>query len=171
MRVGLLSDTHLRAPGRRLERLLAEQLADAEVLLHAGDHVGDGVIEYLEQGQPRPCLGVAGNMDLGPLGRSLPARRVLRLGGVSVGLVHGWGAPAGLERRVREVFGPDEARVVVFGHSHRPLARQVGESWLVNPGSAFLPRGSSRGSVALLTLEGGRVAVEFRPVAAEGGEA
>ena len=164
MRVGLLSDTHLGQPERRLQRLLAEELADAEVLLHAGDHTGDAVIEYLEHEQSRPYLAVAGNMDLGLLGRALPARRMVQLGGVAVGLVHGWGGPAGLERRILEVFGPDEARVVVFGHSHRPLARQVGDRWLVNPGSAFHPRGSSRGSVALLTLDRAEVSVEIRAV-------
>ena len=164
MRVGLLADTHLGQPDRWLRRLLVEELADAEVLLHVGDHTGDGVIEYLENEQPRPYIAVAGNMDLGVRGRALPARRVVQLGGMAVGLVHGWGAPAGLEQRVLETFGPDEARVVVFGHSHRPLARQMGDRWLVNPGSAFHPRGSARGSVALLTLEGDGVAVEFRSV-------
>jgi hypothetical protein len=61
-------------------------------------------------------------------------------------------------------FDPDEAQVVVFGHSHRPLVRQVGDRWLVNPGSAFIPRGGSRGSVALLTLDADRVTVEVRGV-------
>jgi putative phosphoesterase len=164
MRVGLLSDTHLGLADRRLQRLLAGELADAEVLLHAGDHVGDGVIGYLEHEQPRPYLGVAGNMDLGVLGRSLPTRRVARLAGVAVGLIHGWGTPAGLEQRALETFGPGEVQVVVFGHSHRPLARRVGECLLVNPGSAFQPRGGSRGSVALLTLDPGGVEVEFRSV-------
>jgi hypothetical protein len=168
LRVGLLSDTHLGLADWSLERLLARELGDAEVLLHAGDHVGDGVIDYLEHDQPRPYLGVAGNMDLGARGRALPARRTLQLDGVAVGLVHGWGASAGLERRVLGAFGPDEARVVVFGHSHRPLARQVGDRWLVNPGSAFHPRGGSRGSVALLTLDRGQVAVEVRQVADTG---
>ncbi|HSH68670.1 MAG TPA: metallophosphoesterase [Deferrisomatales bacterium] len=167
MRVGLLSDTHLGQPEGHLRRVLAEELGDAEVLLHAGDHTGDAVIGYLEDEEPRPYLAVAGNMDLGVRGRALPARRVVQLNGVAVGLVHGWGAPAGLEQRVLEAFGPDEARVVVFGHSHRPLARQVGDRWLVNPGSAFHPRGSRRGSVALLTLERDQVALEFRSVGGE----
>ena len=163
MRVGLLSDTHLEGPDRCLTRLLAGELADAEVLLHAGDHVGDRVIDYLEHDQPRPYLGVAGNMDLGVRGRALPALRTVELGGVAVGLVHGWGPPRGLERRALEAFTPEQARVVVFGHSHLPLARQVGGRWVVNPGSAFHPRGGA-GSVALLTLEGERVEVEFRGV-------
>lgn len=164
MRVGLLSDTHLEQVGAGLSRLLAAELADAELLMHAGDHSGDAVVEFLENGQPRPYLGVAGNMDLGRHGRALPDRRVAQLAGTQVGLIHGWGAPQGLEQRVLAAFAGTRVAVVVFGHSHRPLVRQVGDCWLVNPGSAFHPRGGDRGSVALLTLEDGRVSVELRPV-------
>jgi len=165
MRVGLLSDTHLERADVGLSRLLSTELSDAEMLLHAGDHSGDAVVEFFESGQPRPYLGVAGNMDLGRQGRALPDRRVAQLAGTRVGLIHGWGAPQGLEQRVLAAFSDTRVAVVVFGHSHRPLVRQVGDCWLVNPGSAFHPRGGDYGSVAVLTLEDGRVSVELRPVA------
>jgi putative phosphoesterase len=162
--IGILSDTHLAAPDERLERLLAVTLADAEVLLHAGDHTGDAVIEYLQYDEPRPYYGVAGNMDLGRQGQSLPARRLVRVAGLTIGLIHGWGAPTGLEQRVLSAFDP-AVDVVVYGHSHHPGARRVDGRCLLNPGSAFHPRGPGRGSVAVLLAGGDRPAVEFREVA------
>ena len=163
MVIGILSDTHLAGPEERLERLLAVTLADAEVLLHAGDHTGDAVIEYLQYDEPRPYYGVAGNMDLGRQGQSLPAQRLVRVAGLTIGLIHGWGAPMGLERRVLSAFGP-EVEVVVYGHSHRPGTRWVEGRCLVNPGSAFHARGEGPASVAVLRAGGDRPVVEFREV-------
>lgn len=163
MILGVLSDTHLRVPGGRLEALLAGPLAEAEVLLHAGDYTGDEVLEHLELADPRPFFGVRGNMDAGPAAARLPRERVLELGGVRVGLIHGWGAPAGLEERVRGAF-PANLGLVLFGHSHRPTEVALGGTLLVNPGSAFDRRWAPRCTVALVEVGQGPIRVRFREV-------
>jgi len=151
---GILSDTHLASTDPRLAGLLEGPLGGAQVIIHAGDHAAPAVVEYLEYDEPRPYYGVAGNMDGARTHAALGASRVFTLGGLTVGLVHGWGAPEGLEERVLTVFDalPD---VVVFGHSHKPLVNRRGKTLLVNPGSPFQPRGVAKGSVALLTVEDG----------------
>ncbi len=151
MVLGLLSDTHLAAADGRLDRLLSGPLGTAEVLLHAGDHTAEAVVDHLEFVEQRPYHGVAGNTDAAAVARRLPGRRVLDLGGCRVGLVHGWGAPGGIEDRVRASFG-EPVDLIVFGHSH-VATRTVREGTvLVNPGAPFGPRGGRRGTVALVTL-------------------
>jgi putative phosphoesterase len=151
MLIGVLSDTHLGSDTTKLESLLLGPLGEAEVLLHCGDHASLAVVEYLTHIEPRPYYGVRGNMDQGQLAELLPVKRILTLGGVTIGMVHGWGAGIDLERRVGEAFSepPD---ILLFGHSHRPLIAKIGETLLVNPGSPFSPRSSKFGSVALIEL-------------------
>ncbi len=152
MVLGLLSDTHLAAADDRLDCLLSGPLGPADMLLHAGDHTAEAVVDHLEFAEPRPYHGVAGNTDAAAVARRLPGRRVLALGGCRVGLVHGWGAPGGIEGRVLAAFD-EPVDLVVFGHSH--VATHVVRDGvvLVNPGSPFGPRGGRRGTVALVTLD------------------
>ncbi|GAB6061400.1 metallophosphoesterase family protein [Deferrisoma palaeochoriense] len=162
MLLGLLSDTHLAEPDDRLEALLRGPLGPAEVLLHAGDHTGPAVVDYLEFVEPRPYHGVLGNMDGPGLGGRLPPTRVLELGGCRVGLVHGWGPPAGLAERVAQVFRNEGVQLVVFGHSHAAEDRTIGGVRFVNPGSAFDRRWAPRRTVALVEVGPGGVGrVEF----------
>jgi len=155
--LGLLSDTHLSGPDEGLETLLAGPLGPAEVLLHAGDHTGEAVVDHLEFVDPRPYWGVAGNMDGPAVRRRLPRVRTLDLEGCRIGLVHGWGSPHGLEARVLDAF-PEAPDLLVFGHSHRPTDLRRGSTRLVNPGSAFDRRWAPRRTVALVELRRGRVA-------------
>lgn len=154
MVVGVLSDTHLSMAEGRLKNLLANQLGPAQVLIHAGDHASEEVADYLEYEESRPCHSIAGNMDPASFGRRYGAKKVFELGGLTFGLIHGWGAGEGLDRRVLAEFTPPPD-VLVFGHSHIGLIRKVGGTLLVNPGSAWLPRGGSRGTVALIEIRGG----------------
>jgi putative phosphoesterase len=163
MLLGLLSDTHLAGPDDRLTALLAGRLGPAEVLLHAGDFTGEGVLDQLEFADPRPFHGVAGNMDLGPVARRLPGARVLELGGIRVGLIHGWGAPDGLEDRVLRVVS-EPVDLLIFGHSHRATRVERGRTLLVNPGSAFDRRGAARCTVALVEIGRSGVDVRFEEV-------
>jgi hypothetical protein len=151
LEVGVVSDTHGLV---RKEALKA--LAGAEVILHAGD-VGDGeVLKALQL--LAPVFAVRGNVD-GGWARLLPERRLLELGGASVLLLHDRAlvGPDPFEegRKRRAHDGAD--RVIVFGHSHQPLAEpKDGVLWF-NPGSCGPRRFSLPVSVGRLTIEDGRV--------------
>jgi putative phosphoesterase len=140
--VGVVSDTHgLVRPEA------VEALRGSEVILHAGDIGGSHVLEEL--GRLAPVIPVRGNMD-GGWARLLPDRRRLELGGVPVLVLHD-----------RALLGLDPAReglgVVVFGHSHQPMAeRRKGVLWF-NPGSAGPRRFRLPVSVGRLEIEDGRV--------------
>lgn len=164
MLLGVLSDTHLAAPDGRLEALLSGPLGEAELLLHAGDYTGEAMVDHLEFADPRPFYGVSGNMDPPSVARRLPRTRLLDLGGRRVGVVHGWGAPAGIEERVLAAF-PRPPDLVVFGHTHRAARVEREGAVLVNPGSAFDRRSAPRCTVALVDLGPGGIRVRFEEVA------
>jgi predicted phosphodiesterase len=53
------------------------------------------------------------------------------------------------------IYAPNSPRLVLFGHSHRWFCEKVGETWVVNPGSAGRPRFSDLPSAALLVIGDG----------------
>lgn len=147
MRIGIVSDTHglLRAQ-------VLELFAGVEHILHAGD-VGDpDILTALET--LAPVTAVWGNVDGRELRGRIPEVAQLELGGVQVVMLHGMqlGSPTPEKAAARH----PEAGLVVFGHSHRPLVRQVGPVLAVNPGSAGPRRFKDPVTVALAELEDGR---------------
>ena len=134
MLIAVISDTHLPRGARRLPEACVERIAEADLLLHAGDFSTLQVLRELEAIGP-PAAGVHGNVDSAELRRLLPAERVVEAEGVSIGMIHDAGPRAGRLERMRRRFG-ERADLVVFGHSHMPLHEQAADGFqLLNPGS------------------------------------
>jgi putative phosphoesterase len=155
VRIGVLSDTHLpdsAEAGAFLQELAARHFAGVELILHAGDIVACGVLAAFA---PCPVYGVRGNMDAAD--PELPNKRVLHVAGLRIGLIHGWGPPAGLLHRVRREFADTHLDCLVFGHSHEPLCQQEEGLLLFNPGSATDRRNQPCCSVGLLEIVGGAI--------------
>lgn len=147
--IGVLSDSHLRAPDPALAARLAQVFAGVDMILHAGDITNLTVLDMLEAPE---VIAVAGNMDEAAVAQTLPDKRVVEVEGKRIGLIHGWGSPFGLAGRVAGAFSGVDC--VVFGHSHRPMNALVGGVLMFNPGS--VSRGLvGSGSVGLLTVDQG----------------
>jgi len=127
-----LSDSHC-ATVRALPQRLQQALRTADIIVHAGDHTERSL--YDELVASGTVVAVAGNMDCTALKVLLPSRQLFSAGAARVGVIHGAGAPPGLERRVRAQF-PENPDVIVFGHSHVQCADTVNGSRMVNPGPA-----------------------------------
>jgi putative phosphoesterase len=130
--VVVLADTHINGSGRdRLPEPAWKALRTADVILHAGDVVGNDFLEELRA--IAPVHAVLGNND-GALFGILPEQVELDLDGVRVAMVHDSGPRRGREPRMQARF-PDAA-LVVFGHSHIPwdTTTETGLR-LLNPGS------------------------------------
>lgn len=148
MRIAVLSDTH----ASRLEDLpsrLLDALAGADMVLHLGDYTGMDVVDGLRQ--LYRCEGVHGNMDSADVKLALPEQRVIVVEGKRIGMVHGWGAPLGLEAKVRARFS--DVDVVLYGHTHRPSNRTVGDVLVFNPGSAAGRFPALYASYGILTVD------------------
>jgi uncharacterized protein len=152
VRVGIVSDTH----GLLRPELFA-RLAGVDRILHAGDLGPAELLTELEA--IAPVTAVWGNTDGWDLRARLPEVARLTLEGVSVAVAHGHRLGSPKPASVAALF-PD-AGLVVFGHTHQPLIRRVGEALVVNPGSAGPRRFSLPVTIALATVEGGSVRAEL----------
>lgn len=123
-------------------------LADADLILHAGDFVSEEIIAFLSK---KPFHGVHGNMDPVEIKKRLPEKKVMEIGPYKIGLIHGAGPKGGLEERVLAEF--QDVDVVIFGHSHRPENRQRNGVLLFNPGSAAGYTPSGFNSIGIITLD------------------
>lgn len=154
MRVGLVSDTH-----GRFDPALPRLFAGCDLILHAGDVVGLEILHQLRA--IAPVEAVRGNVDQGELGRGLEEQRILELAGVRTLVVHALGKPGHLDAPMRELVRHSRASMVVFGHSHVPLAEQVEGVLYVNPGSAGPKRFKLPRSAGILEISVGLIRVEL----------
>ena len=150
----MLSDTHLRTGIDGLPAGVVDAARRSDVILHAGDLVTAAVLEELRAlGEVHAVLG---NNDH-ELAGVLPDELRLELGGVRVALVHDSGPKTGRAARLRRRF-PD-ADLVVFGHSHVPVAGTgLGGQLLFNPGSPTRRRSQPHPTYGRLRLGAGAVA-------------
>jgi len=131
MKIGVLSDTHLKEPHSEFKKVIEFHFRDVEKILHAGDFVDWSVAEYLSSLEE--LIAVCGNMDPPDIRKAFPHKRIIEIGGFRIGLIHGGGSPFGIESRVKEEF--DEVAAIVYGHTHTPANHQVKNILFFNPGS------------------------------------
>ncbi len=131
MKIGVLSDTHLTEPHSQFKRWIESYFNDVEKIFHTGDFVDLSVADYLS-GQ-KELIAVPGNMDPPEIQKAFPRKRVVEIGKFKIGLIHGGGAPFGIESRVRREF--DDVDAIVYGHTHIPAHHQVKGIYFFNPGS------------------------------------
>lgn len=163
MLIGLLSDTHVRLPGTRVElstlttEELPIQIRDAfqgvDQILHAGDIYSLGVLDMLET--VAPVLASEGDDD--PFDSANDPRvkhdHTLVIEGVTIWLSHYGMWPGDSSEKT-----PD---VIVFGHSHQSSLEKHNGLIRVNPGSPTFPKYQNvAGTVALMNIEAGKVDIE-----------
>jgi hypothetical protein len=149
MKLAIISDTHAYDVTPWMEAVYERYLAPADVLLHCGDFASMSVWAWLAQ---HPAFhAVAGNMDDYSLSQELDVRRSLRLSGVEITMVHGfgYGPRVGLSASLARAFD-GQADLVCFGHTHQPEWARYGALRVVNPGS--LREGGADPTLAYVTI-------------------
>ena len=158
MRVAIVADTHLPRGRRRIPDRCWEEMAAADLILHAGDFTALEVLYDVESLGPA-VAAVHGNIDSAEVRARLPEARLVDAGGARIALVHDAGPARGRVERMRRRF-PD-ADAVVFGHSHIPLHVVDGGFQLFNPGSPTDRRRQPRHTMGRATAEDGAIAFEI----------
>ncbi len=154
MRVVVVSDTHAPRFWKSMPAAVADQLRDADVILHAGDVCVPQVLDELAAWAPvHVVLGNNDGPDVAAWGA--PETLELELAGVRIAMIHDSGAKQGRTRRMRSRF-PD-ADLVVFGHSHIPWDTEDDGQRLFNPGSPTDKRRQEHGTIGQLVIEDGRI--------------
>ena len=131
MKIGVISDTHLREPYPEFMKMIEFHFKDVEKIFHAGDFVEWSVAEYLSH--QKELIAVCGNMDSQDIRKAFPQKRIIELKGFKISLIHGGGSPFGIESRIRGEF--DKVDAIVYGHTHTPANHQVKNIYFFNPGS------------------------------------
>jgi putative phosphoesterase len=169
LQVAVLSDTHSPRFWKGCPPSVAAQLADADLILHAGDVCTAEVLDELSA--YAPVHVVLGNNDRPEVAAwGAPETLELELDGLAVAMIHDSGPATGRTARMRRRF-PD-ADLVVFGHSHIPMditgdrVPRAGEPdrpplRVFNPGSPTDRRRQPYGTVGRLVIDAG-VLVEAR---------
>ncbi|MCW5621326.1 MAG: metallophosphoesterase family protein [Burkholderiales bacterium] len=122
LRVGLISDTH------GLLRPEAEAfLKGSDFIIHAGDIGEPDILQRL--GVIAPVTAVRGNNDHGSWAEALGETEFLQVGDLWLYVLHDL-AELDIDPRGAGV------RIVVAGHSHKPLIEERDGVMYVNPGSA-----------------------------------
>lgn len=149
--VGVISDTH-----GLLRPEAVESLAGVDLILHAGDIGKPEVLEGLSA--IAPVIAVRGNNDKGAWTEAIPERETVQIEEISVHILH----------ILKELsFNPKVAgvRVVISGHSHKPMVEERAGILFVNPGSAGPRRFKLPVSVARLHIEGAVVSARIVEIA------
>jgi putative phosphoesterase len=180
MRIGIVSDIHCNIAGQ--ERALA-LMGDVDELICAGDSIyqyrfSTDVVRLLRE---RGAHTIQGNHEEVFLGRDgeraraaasvdqrelawlaeRPLELRTRLNGKTLAVVHG--SPWEPHKEYLYPYSPTLARfqdfdadIVILGHTHYQMAKRVGRTLLINPGSAGESRDSRNGfqlSYAVLDTE------------------
>lgn len=130
MKIGVISDTHLSAPDKAIQRVISEVFDGISLILHAGDITHLNVLEAFAGKQ---VIGVCGNMDHSEVAHTLPKKRIISIEGYRIGLIHGWGSSTGIEDRIQDQF--DAVHAIVYGHTHKPANHIKNGILMFNPGA------------------------------------
>lgn len=162
IRVGILSDTHGYIDPRVLNTVNG-----CDHIIHAGDVCGADVLALLKAGSE--LHAVAGNNDHAAawdaserdVVDALPKQIALELPGGRVIIEHGDRLG---NHPDHDQFRWDhaDARLVIYGHTHKRVIDQSAEPWVINPGAAGNVR--TRGGPSCLLLEISEAQWRIEPV-------
>jgi len=154
LRVVVLADTHAPRRWKQCPPKVAEHLAEADAILHAGDVCVPSVLDELAEFAPVHV--VAGNND-GPdvVAWGAPETLELTLEGVNIAMIHDSGQKEGRLTRMRTRF--PKADLVVYGHSHIPMDITGTNLRIFNPGSPTDRRHQPQGTIGELDIANGQL--------------
>jgi len=127
-------------------------LEDSDCIVHAGDIGTGGVLRELRT--IAALYAVRGNNDTEAWAARIPERRTVQLCGIRIHVLHD-----GAELADRPA--PEGARVIIAGHSHKPLIETWEGGLLVNPGSAGPRRFSLPVTAGEIEISGKRLRVRL----------
>ena len=130
----LIADTHVPKRARDLPAAVWDEVARADVVIHAGDWVDVALLDELESRRRAPGGVLGQQRRRRTCGPGCPSAPTSTLAGVRFTVVHETGGAGGRDARMSRLY-PD-TDVLVFGHSHIPWDTTSATGLrLLNPGS------------------------------------
>lgn len=155
MRIAILSDTH----GNYAQALRSLDHSGAfDCVIHLGDTTDDA--EIIELALERELFIVSGNCDPGG---NYPRSMTLELAGKRFFICHGdrFHVKSGLTGLYQKALQAG-ADIVLYGHTHIPLIKEINGIQFINPGAMKLS--SKNPTMGILHIEEGVVRAEILDV-------
>jgi len=149
--IGVISDTHAL-----LRKEAVSALYGSDLILHAGDIGDPAIIKKLET--LAPVVAVRGNVDITPSMNKFPLKKIIRIGGKQILLVH----------NISDIdYKPEdkEIDIIVYGHSHKAAKEVKNGVLFFNPGSAGKKRFSFALGTGEINIKEGKVSGRLLPFA------
>ncbi len=154
MKIGLISDTHIRdadsGEAKNLLKLVEGFFSGVDTIFHAGDILTLDFLNELEK--IAPVEAVHGNMDPELTRSILPGKKLIEVNNLTIGLIHGSGPPRGMRPRLLPSFYP-RPDIIIYGHTHHPDDTHENGVWFINPGSPNDRHFTNINSLAILHFE------------------
>lgn len=145
MKIIVISDTH--GDIESIYKVIDNNF-DAELFIHAGDSC---VLPF----QIPLFQIVKGNCDLG---YDYPEELLIKTEYGNIYVTHGHKyyniSPYLIESK--------NAKLFIFGHTHKKYYNKINETYVVNPGSLVKPRDGIKGTYAIINLDNNKCEVEFK---------
>ncbi len=111
----------------KLENLIKE----VDIVIGCGDYVSENIL-YLINSVAKKSYLVKGNMDF--FDNKIPEKLIVKIENLDIGIIHGEGAPFGIENRIIKKFEkkPD---IIFFGHTHFKQDKYIDNIRFINPGA------------------------------------
>lgn len=135
-------------------------LEDVSAILHIGDVGTEAVLHSLHD--YAPTYAVRGNVDRGPWAEKLPMSYGMLVGKWQINMIH--------IKEEWEQYASEHpiSHFLLVGHSHKPAFTKMGETLLINPGSAGRRRFNLPITMACLELTGEQAIYKLYDLATEG---
>lgn len=144
IRIGMIADTH-----GLFDPAILRHFKNVDHIIHAGDIGARSVIAQLEM--VAPVTAVSGNVDDYEQS-GFPREAVVELAGLRIGVRHILYEGGRVTKEGQAFLNRVQPDICIFGHTHRPTKEWLGDTLLLNPGSAgpkrfSLPRMLGRVSI------------------------
>jgi putative phosphoesterase len=154
MKIAIISDTH-----GHIDSAILGIIRGADLCIHAGDIGNAAVLTQLET-EGLPVYAVLGNNDVVTKWPAqdcafldkIPYHQTVDLPGGKLCVEHGHRINPVKSRHTKLRKKYQDAKAVIYGHSHRLICDQDAEPWVLNPGSAGRSRTFGGASCIILTI-------------------
>lgn len=83
MKIGIISDTHIKKSMDNFIDLLETHLKEVDLIIHAGDFISDGVVSFFND---KSFIGVWGNVDSRGIKTLLNEKEIFNVEGYRIGV-------------------------------------------------------------------------------------
>lgn len=150
MKIGVISDTHIKSPDKLLPNAVFQVFEGVDLILHAGDILIEEVLLQLEA--IAPVQAVSGNNDSYEIYTKHGIRKLITIDGKKIGMTHGI-SRGKTHMNAYSEFIDDNVDCIVYGHSHIPHNERINNILFFNPGSATQRRFQPKHSVGILQID------------------